>query len=437
MISNLNAVLIATVVAGMVGNALVRYAGAENLIYAISILVVCMSVLLFLMRPRMQPGSRAVIVFVCAGIMPFMITVSNLNWPVAIAGLAGLYAYCVMWALWLTSRPPAENETVFEWYSMLHVWLGVTTALLAFCQSYVSSDLFGIMPVRPYTALDLIDLGFTRRATGFIGSPQNLGAYMGIVCVCTAAAVRCRWRRTSLWTLFLLAGMLSGSAAFVLFVSLALAAYIWCLRTARLRMVAVGLLVALAVVMIVRVQSVSELENTRFGALYIGQLEDRRPYSSGLISYEPFGFLVGHGLGTANRVTEVMVGEQNLPDVWRGSESYFATLFYETGMLGFLGFVYLYLRAVGKCFRGHTRLAQVALAILVGLAGNLLVTPSFTGLTLAAIAWPFILIPLLAPQSLESSEKLSVRTWRTHQWRARVGPFGDPRQVFQPPLPRR
>lgn len=399
MIANVSLLAAGLVVAGMVLNALLRYLGLADILHALSLVLLSASALTFVLRPRFDQGVLSVGFFLSTGVVPFTISGTDLDMSVAVVGALGLYGYCLLWTFWLLARPRSHVENTLRWLYRLHVCLGVITTALVFYQTMLSSDIHGIMPVRPYTDLDLIDFGFTRRATAFVGSPQNLGVYMGIAAVC-AFAVRSSILRAVLVPLFLAAGMLSGSAAFVLFIFLAAVAYVWGHRQRRLRFATGIALTAAMAALIVNAQRVPNLENTRMGALYIGSSEDRSQHITGLIDWHPAVLMLGHGLGTANRVTEVLLGEEHLPDVWRASESYLATVIYETGLFGLLGFALLYFGALRAAAGARTLEGRIALAILFGLAGNLATTPSFTGLTMAAIAWPFILIPLIRPGDL-------------------------------------
>ncbi len=399
-----NAVAMATLVSLMVFNALFRYLGVDGLAYGLTALVFIVNAIALLLRGRIRRAALPVLVFCGAGIVPAFIAIRDVGWPIAVAGMVGAYGYLIVW--WLCLEGVKNYAHVAYRYARLHIWLGATTAVFAILQYFWSSDLFGLVPGRTYTDAGLISIGFTKRATSLIGSPQNLGIYMALACVCVAIAVKGRLVRALLWLVMIAAGITSGSAAFVLSGLLVVGAYAYrSTQRSIVRAILTGSTCAVLVVGVLVAQRVDDIGNTAFGALDFGNpLEDYLPYYTQLIRYEnQREVLFGHGLGLATRVSEVLLGQEFLPDTWRASESYVATVFYEMGLTGLLAFALLFFAAVFRCLSARGAMPTALLAILAVLFANLVITPSFTGLTMSAIAWPFILIPLLDSRQLTST----------------------------------
>ena len=398
MLVRFNRVAMTVLVSGIVFNALLRYVSSAAWLYVLAGVVFGVNVLAAASHPRLRAGMLPMLPFFAAGLVSAMIAVAFVDWRIAVAGFVGAYAYVAVWLLCLAREH--DHWSAIRQYARLHMWLGAATAVIAIFQYFWSPDLLGIMPPRPHTSADLIAQGFTKRATGLIGSPQNLGIYMAIAGVCVALAARTRTARLLLWLPMVVAGGVSGSAAFVFATLMALAAY-GCLVAKRsfLRAAALVLLCTIGISGVWMAQGVRGLENLPLvGGLYMGNpLEDRLPYYTDLlVTGSPRELLFGHGLGTASRVSEVLLGDEPVPDVWKPSESHFATIFYEMGLVGFVGFCFIALTALWRCLstKGTTPIATFV--ILVMLFSNIAIAPSFSGLTLSAVAWPFILLPVLA-----------------------------------------
>jgi hypothetical protein len=397
-LARFNYAAVAVVTAMMVFNAVVRYAKLDPLMYAATGLVVAVNVFGLMLRPSLLRGVVWVLPFVLLGLIPFAWTALTSSVLIAIAGLVGGYAYLAFWTLPMARPEFGVRHDFLRWYARLHVWFGFITAVVAIYQFYISPELHGILPPRYYTHEEFLAQGFTKRATSFIGSPQNLGVYLGLVLGCLPLVPMKRWVMIGLAAVMIWGGLVSGSAAFAACLVLLFIGYCWNARRVPAMVLRASLAVPL-LVFLVAVQSIENLESTPFAVLYMGNpLEDRLPLYTSLMEYEdPYTTLFGHGLGTATRVTEVLLGEGATPRDWKTSESYLATIWHETGLVGFGAFVLIYVVALIRAARRPGLEGRLLVGILFAIVGNLVATPAFTGLTMACIVWPFILYPLFAP----------------------------------------
>ena len=398
-----NKVMSALLVAALVFNAVVRFLGLEAGIYALTAALILFNAAHLLLRPRIRPQVLWLMPMAICGAIAAAWTVGTLPAVIAAAGAVGAFAYLLLWALQLGTGAFGDDEDFIAWHVRLHVICGFITAGLAIYQYFFNSDLWGVLPERPWTDPTIIAGGrFTKRATGLVGSPQNLGLYMGLAAACVVISRLRPWLKLAYGGVILAAGMLSGSAAFIAFVIMLAAGYFWNGRRIH-AMVLRGLLVIPVLIGIVLVQNVQDIENREFSALYMGNpLEDRIPVYMELLDYDgPYSFVFGHGLGTANRVTEVLLGEGRTPREWKPSESYLATTAHEMGLAGLFAFGLVYVVAMWRASKLGGPVGQIHLGLLVAMFGNLFATPSFTGLTMAAIGWPFILYPLFARKHVD------------------------------------
>lgn len=386
----------ALIVGMMVFNGLVHYWGMGNAIYALTGVVSIGALLRTIVHRRMDQSVAWVVPFGAIGFIAFCWSGLTISIAVAGVGFIGLFAYLLLWLFLLAATGPGDRERFFALLIRLHVVLGTCTAAVAIYQSFFDPDLFGTLPIRPWTDLDLIDLGYTQRATAFIGSPQNLGLYLGIVVACVLMSSKSLAIKVILLVPVLIAGILSGSAAFVVFlVMLTGGSQHIRGRMGRTALRTIALLVP-AIAALAWAQQIEGLENMAAGALYLGNpFEDRLALLLGLSASEnPYVLFFGHGLGTANRVTEVLLGEGFTPTQWQPSESYLGTVGFEMGLMGLVAFLAVMVVALKRAASNGDKRGRIALGLNLGLFANFLVTPSFTGLTMAAIVWPFLLASL-------------------------------------------
>ena len=381
----------------VVFNALVRYVGLEWSIYAVTGALILLSAGRVLLRPKIRAQAGWLLPLILCGGIAAVWTSATLSTVIAAAGIVGAFAYLLLWATQLATGGFGDDARFVAWHVRMHVVCGFLTAALSVYQYFFNPDLWGVLPPRPFTDAAMIGAGFTKRATGLIGSPQNLGIYMGLAGACVLLSQLRPWLKMAYGVLILVAGLLSGSAAFIAFLLLMPVGYFWSARRVHVTVLRAFLVVPLLLGVIVA-QKADDIQDNIFSAFYMGDpLADRLPLFLDLVDYDsPYTLVFGHGLGTANRVTEVLIGEGRTPREWRPSESYVGTVAHEMGLAGLAALAILFAVAIYRASRLDGRVGRVHLGILLGMLGNWFATPSFTGLTMAAIAWPFILYPLLA-----------------------------------------
>ena len=315
--------------------------------------------------------------------------------------------YLLVWRAVFAAVPPSERREFGRRLVVLQLLLAVAMALGAFYQYFVDLTLLGINPSELYSGASRVGWSITKRATSFIGSPQNLGAYCGLALALALTPVLSRRVQLFIAALVFGAGALSGGGAFVAF----------CLGIA---LVVAGSrhfgVLALVIVSAVGIFQAAPGLRERLKDSAVRDLLSVEPteryeesYQPHLIHETPGGYLWGRGLAMTDRLTEVVLGG-HVPAAFKpGVESDLLKIFQELGGIGLAAFLTLYAVAWRRTRRLAASDVVASRAVLLGLATNLAFTPSFNGLTYSSVAWAFVLWPLFsgAPRRSHSAHHMA------------------------------
>jgi len=417
----LNKVFIAALSIFIVFKSIFTYLNMEIYGYIASFLFLFINLLYFTLSFKLPSKSKIIILFFLIGILSLIISIVNDNILIGVVGFIGTYFYMTFWLISFSSINYTERKSFFYYYVNIMVVLASITAVFAIYQYFVDPTLFGVNPSQRYSDIELLGISITRRATSFIGSPQNLGIYFGLMIGCLTLINYKKMVKVILYLLFTVGGILSGSSAFVIFLLLFLFAYNY--RRQDIKGIKGILMVIIPVIILLVVfhlQRIENIENTIWQAFYIFDSRFDEALGStysmnSLLVRDTFQHIFGNGIGLANRLVEVVTLE-NPPANWIGNESYLFMIFFELGLLGGVSFLMLYGVAIFYSYKDKTVYGRTLFAILLGLTSNLAATPSATGLTMSFIIWPFIIAPFyclylnhyrrVSPMKLWASERL-------------------------------
>jgi hypothetical protein len=331
----------------------------------------------------------------------------NFSFMAGVISITGLIFYGTMWLFVLTALVGKGKESkCFEKYLTLLLWLGIINAIFAIYQYHFDASIFGLSSHSKYGNIELLSLGkITRRAGSLIGSPQNLSLLLGITSCLIIVKKMKIIRKAILFLLVIYAGIITVSAAYFAFLITFLLSWFAYTSRNKKKIGLTVLLFCISIGSIISMQKVSNLNNRLIGGLYIADMwtenagRSERIYKYiGFFKFDDLStFLFGNGAGTTDRLMEVY-GEKygiNLSESFvAGGESYITKLYFEIGIIGLSLFCFPYFIAILNSYSNPGRLNQFFFAFLLATFINLLFTPSFTGLTMSCIIWPFILYPL-------------------------------------------
>jgi hypothetical protein len=376
--------------------------GIDKVMWALGVVLMCVNMLALLKYATVfRANAIPIIVFFLSGILAYLVSTLNGMLLMGSIGILGTYLYLILWSSFFALLRPDQLEKIFESYILVLLVLGLITALSCIYQYFIDYSLFGYNILhRVYSNVDNIAAGVTKRATSFMGGPQNLGLYMGVMFALVRLYTNNMFLKQAMYALFFIGGILSGSAAFIAF----LLGYIsWSLvgsnkhRVAKIHLFML-LSIFMAYFMYLQFIGVLMFKDSMFEALYIVDILTGRIEFYDLDIFLVHGSLIttlfGDGIGITDRLVEKFTNDNPPSGFVPGNESYILKLYFEQGLFGLLSFLSLYMSSVLSARKIKSQHGIVLITIYVGLASNLIFTTSFAGFTMSFILWPLLLYPI-------------------------------------------
>ena len=198
------------------------YFRINNIVYVILIAVTAFNFLnlLYTGRFRASRHSVSIVLFVFWGGIMLIFGLFFIDPAVvSLVGFTGTYFYLIYWWVLLNTIEHGQIASFLKKFINIQQILGVLIALGAIYQYFFDQSLFNFNYHIHFSNLEMIYSGqITKRATSFIGSPQMLGFYMFYLIGLAMLVYNKNSRYGLQWgmiVIFMIAGLLSGSAAFL------------------------------------------------------------------------------------------------------------------------------------------------------------------------------------------------------------------------------
>ena len=279
-----------------------------------------------------------------------------------------------------------------------------------------------------YGSVELMASGrFVRRVTGFMGSPQNYSLYIGVmICLLYCSNIKKRNKYLTL-TILLMGGLVSGSRAFSLFIFLTVVLTVLLNRAINVknmnRTIKNILLFVFIIIAIYELGNINYLNATINRMVkFIGDWPALKIYLNHLNAIDFTTIWLGKGMGVNERIVVNLLGSryyQMVGSYTNSYESYVLSLFMQSGLIGLIGFLAIYTKALINSFNQQNKLY---FSVLIAIFINLLFTPSFNGLAMSYIIWPLILFPYyLKKEFLYNSIEKTSKTKKDRKIKLFVG----------------
>lgn len=392
-------------------SALVKW-GVDVFIYCLTVLIILFNCTLFFINPKFI--KRSVLwctIFLFCGLLSLSYSLLNGLAQVSLPGFALAYLYFIFWLITFSTLSKGSENILFNKYVKIQLYLAVVTSALAIYQFFFDTTIFNLCVYKYYMkAEEYAQYGITKRATALIGSPQNLGIYLALMCQSVFLVDFKLYKKVFLYVLFFWGGLLSGSGTFIGVTLIFLFIYSFKKRSLALKFLRT--FIVLVVIVLIFANFGSETPLIHDSPVDLGT--DLR-YGNRLDSYNlkaVFGvdslmeILLGRGLGLSDQGVDRFLDYSGA--VLFNSESYLLKLFYEQGALAFVMFMLLYGKAMYSAYKSTYKHAYVLFAILLSMLPNLLFTPSFAGFTMSFMLWPYIFFSLILSDQKEKRAILEV-----------------------------
>tara|TARA_B110000879_G_C11184113_1_gene520282 strand:- start:4519 stop:5598 length:1080 start_codon:yes stop_codon:yes gene_type:complete len=293
----------------------------------------------------------------------------------------------LFWAIFF-NKYKMHTENIFNFLLENFSKIGILMAFGAFFQYFISSNLFGLIQSDVYAPSDgIINPNVTLRAISFINSPQSLGLFLASIFTLRLFYLKSSFINVLYQCLIFFAGILTGSKAFVLFISAALFSSIINFKLKIWLYLISGLVCLYFFRIYLDIETLERFTQIGTRIFFLSEYGTFQIWMN-FLNYPSSVFqeLFGHGLGVLN------TSAQNLYDykILTGSaESFLVQLYFETGLVGLLTFLLFYILIVIKCFL-NSYIKPVGY-VLVGSLVIMIGTPAFFGFVNSFWMWGLLI----------------------------------------------
>lgn len=354
-------------------------------------------------------------IFVIIGLLSILISilfVDSYQIRAGIIALLAVYINLLTWLLFLRKLDKNELERTLELIVRALIVLGCVLAITGIIQTFVDRSLFGFATNGLYSDEEAMSSGnVVPRATGLMGSAQNYGFLVGAV---FAISLVVPFRKAVIKAgviIILLCGVVvsgsrSSSICFVVAIVLFLILWINKMRVSKVLLVIACLSAVIVICCGCFIGNVDLLNDRTLSRLSNFDMSNTfEVYREVLNGLTPNQAIAGNGLGSNVWTVYQFLGAdgyfQTYGETYSSVESYILSLLIQCGISAPIVFCYFYFKSLFHAI-GFSR---ICFMFLVCLAVNIVFTPSFSGLAISFIGWPFILIPLIN-EELSGKHKL-------------------------------
>lgn len=325
-----------------------------------------------------------------------------------------VYVNLITWFLFLRKLNKSELEVTLELFVRTLIVLGCILSISGIFQTFVDRSIFGFASNDLYSDEEAMSSGnFVPRATGLMGSAQNYGFLVGVVfAISLVFPIKRTIIKVGVIIILLFGIVVSGSRSSSMCVVVAAALFfaLWIGKVKVNRaLLVIGFLLA-AVVMSCScfIGNIDILNDRTFSRLSNFDMSNTFAiYKEVLDSLTIEQVLIGNGLGSNVWTVYQLLGADGYLQIYGESyssvESYILSLLVQCGISAPIIFCCFYFRSLFQAIG----FSEICLMFLLCLAVNIVFTPSFSGMAISFIGWPFVLAPLIQK---ELSSKCEERT---------------------------
>lgn len=344
-------------------------------------------------------------IFVAIGLISALLSVFLIESYQLSAGLIAflaVYINLITWLLFLRKLNKSELEATLELFVQALIVLGCILSISGIFQTFVDRSIFGFASNDLYSDEEAMSSGnFVPRATGLMGSAQNYGFLVGVVfAISLVFPIKKTIIKVGVIIILLfgiaVSGSRSSSMCFVVAVTLFIVLWIGKVKVNKVLLVIVFLLTAVVISCSCFIGSIDILNDRTFSRLSNFDMSNTfAVYKEVLDSLTIEQALIGNGLGSNVWTVYQLLGADSYLQVYGESyssvESYMLSLLVQCGISAPLIFCCFYFRSLFQAIG----FSKICLMFLLCLAVNITFTPSFSGMAISFIGWPFVLVPLI------------------------------------------
>lgn len=372
-----------------INNGLITKFGLGNFDVIISIFTIMLN-MIYLLKNGVKIKFKVIYIYIFILVLLTIISVNRTGLIESIIGLISLLVNMLLWVLILNN----DDNTIIKCFFKMNVIFAAISSILGIYQYFIDSTIFGLATHSLYASNEVMNSGkVLRRITSLMGSPQNFSLYIAICTGFTMQVVNNKTLKYLIIILLSIAGMLSGSRAYsltimitvIFFMGLKMFHYRKIKRSTFLNIIFIAPLVTILILgvflksNIINNNTVSRIFN------FFSDWPALQVFISNFKNLSGLDYFLGKGIGYNERLVSVLLGTE-----YKSVESFLLGILMQGGLILLGVFLLIYLNSIIKSFKFKN---YFQVSILISLLVNMMVTPSFGGLTMSFIIWPIIIYP--------------------------------------------
>lgn len=391
MIKKLNYIFIFMITFCYVNNQFINKIGMANIELVVTILGIAIN-FITIFKIGIRKDLIKLYVFLFIGTILTILGVSKMGMTASIIGFTALFLNMLFWLLVYNNTNIENTEALFEYYININIGFACVIGVLGIYQYFIDTTIFGMVSHSVYGNEEIIESGnVVRRVTSLIGSPQNYSLYMAIMTYISVVSLRKSLKKFCIITVLACSGILSGSRSYttILIISFIFMEIIKLIKNKKFRinkkLNLFFIISSIVIVFLIPIFKEILLENATINRIFVffKDWPALQIFMNNLKSINGIEFILGKGIGYNERIVAIFLG---IP--YQSVESYLLSVLLQGGIILLMLFIYNYIYSI-KMYISSPKylLSPLLIAILV----NLAVTPSFNGMTMSFIVWPFII----------------------------------------------
>ncbi|WP_226684800.1 hypothetical protein [Shewanella indica] len=305
------------------------------------------------------------------------------NYFTAFIGFSNLAAPMFFWLMMRQCGIDSKKVMMGIWLILL------VNAIGAIIQYFVSPTVFGLVHHNVYSEEEILSQGHVlKRAISFISSPQSLSIAMGVG-ISTSIFLFRRWKMLIFCLVFFIAGVLTVSKAFYIYLLVSL---LWYYRK---KVFASSVLIFALSFLLLFVPSDNELFTRVAKVLfYIQNISEYSAFNIWVTAFsyslENYGYIFGRGIGVFSRGSQLMLDYQIYTSassvLTTGStESFIIQIIVELGVVGLIFWVFTVFSSVVKISRSLSERSDLISGVLLSVFVVSFFTPALYGFVTSVI----------------------------------------------------
>ena len=349
------------------------YISITKLEYYLSIFLALSYFVIFLLKGfNKTKNSQIFLVFFVYGLLCFLVSSLTKGPLVSVMGLSSIFLNMFLW----NNNDSYSNENNYLILRKVFLFCVSINAIVAIYQYFIDASFFGIVSGY-YGDESIMSLTqVTRRAVGFMGSPQSFSAIMGVSLFITLT-IQSKKIKIPLIILIIFAGLLSNSRAF----GIALILFVVCMLT-KMKFWEAFILFFLAIICYIFISVVIEVGS--FSLTYISRNFDfsklgaANIYFSSLRDNSLIEWIFGKGYGLEGWNTSV----NSLSFDYSSTESYVISIISQMGLIAAI----IYFIWIILLLKNNSK-NKVFIFMIIYIFLDSCFTPSFCGYAFSYVAW--------------------------------------------------